>query len=59
MTSWKLTIKDRHRINRQRTVTFETKPSDYTVAFEKGTACYNWYCMPHELDTTLEEFANE
>ncbi len=56
MARWLLTIKDRHRMNRQRSVTYDNgRPSDYQVATEKGNACFMWYCFPHELDTTLQE----
>lgn len=62
MTNWLLIIKDRHQkitSNRRRTVTFEGKPSDSQLAFEKGSACLAWYCMPHELDVTLMEWGDD
>jgi hypothetical protein len=52
---WLLTIKDKHGLKGPRTVVFTGKPSDRQVAFEKGSACYAWFCMPRELIVTLEE----
>ncbi len=63
MNSWILVIRDRYAkstSNHKRTIVFEGgKPSDRQVAFEKGSACYAWYCMPRELDVTLMELCND